>query len=182
MTLRIVAVRALQTTFMLVFVTLLGSACKHDRRYSESAAHQGTEKRRIAPYPFRAGEVAPKLHVLDASGHPLILDPATWPQESFLLFALPGCPGCRSELVHAAQAGNTNFTVVSLVAGASILKEIPPGVPVYFLDHSEVPRMRQHIDRVPHVLRISRGGKIVADCNSMANCGPPLPTCATCAL
>jgi hypothetical protein len=182
MTLRIVVVRSLQTVLLLVFAALLGWYWKHGHRYSESAAHQRTEKRRIAPYPFRAGEVAPRLQVLDASGHRLILDPATWPRESFLLFALPGCPGCRSELVRAAQAGNTNFTVVSLIAGAGILKEIAPGVPVYFLEHSEVPRMQQHIDRVPHVLRISRGGKIVADCNSMVNCGPPLPACATCAL
>lgn len=180
MTLRTAAVRALQTVFVLVFIALLYSNWKLRREYADLLAAQHPGNQRIAPSHFRAGEIAPKLHVVDVNGRSLILDPAVWPRESFLLFALPGCPACSSEIAHASQAGNKNYTVVSLVsrdAGARIQQEIPPGVTVYFLEHSEVPRMRQHIDKVPSVLRISPGGRIVAVCGSMTNCGPPCPTC-----
>jgi hypothetical protein len=184
-TFRTAAVRALQAVFVLVFIALLYSNWNLRRRYAElSGSH--AEKRRVAPFPFRAGDASPKLHVVDTSGHSSILDPAAWPRESFLVFALPGCSTCRAELNHAAQVGNRNFTVVSLIsgqAGARILDDIPAGVPAYFLDPADITRMRDHIDRVPDVLRISPGGKIVAVCESMTNCGPPITAaCPTCAL
>jgi hypothetical protein len=184
-TFRTAAVRALQIAFVLVFIALLYSNWDLRRRYAElSGSH--VEKRRVAPFPFRPGEASPTLHVVDPSGHPSILTPATWPRESFLVFALPGCSTCQAELERAARVGNKNFTVVSLVsrqAGGRILDEIPAGVPAYFLDPADIKLMRGHIDRVPRVLRISPGGRIVAVCDSMTNCGPPISAaCPTCAL
>jgi hypothetical protein len=182
---RTAAYRALQAAFVLAFLALLYSNWKLRRDYAELSSAQHTQNHRIARTPFRAGEVAPQLHVRDASGRALILDPAALPRESFLLFALPECPSCRIELLHAAQAGQKNFTVVGLVskeASASLIKEVPPGVPVYFLEHVDTPRMHEHIDKVPTVLRLGPNGTIAAVCHSMANCGPRSAACPTCTL
>jgi hypothetical protein len=184
-TLRTVAVKVFQTAFILTFAGLLYSNWNLRRRLAEaSKAHSG--KAHVAPSPFQAGQVAPTIHVVDATGRALILGPEQWRRKSFLMFALPGCPACRLELQHAAEAGNTDFTLVSLISGtaaASVLKEVPPGVEAYFLDPADAVMMREHVDRVPRVLHISTEGKIIDVCNSMIACGsarsPACPTCTS---
>jgi hypothetical protein len=184
-TLRTVAVKGLQAAFILTFVGLLYSNWNLRQRLAEtSGVHAG--KPRVAPSPFQAGQVAPTIHVVDATGRALILGPAQWRRKSFLVFSLPGCSACRIELQHAARAGNTDFTLVSLVSGsaaAGILKEVPRGVETYFLDPADAAIMKEHVDRVPRVLHISAEGKIIDVCDSMTACGsarsPACPTCTS---
>jgi DNA-binding NarL/FixJ family response regulator len=182
---RTAAYRALQAAFVLALLALLYSNWKLRREFAEISSSKQAPNHRTAPSPFRAGEVAPQLHVRDASGRALILDPAALPRESFLVFALPECASCGIELLHAAQSGQKNFTVVGLVAkdaSASLIKEIPPGVSVYFLERVDTPRMREHIDNVPTILRLGPNGIITAVCHSMTDCGPRSASCPTCAL
>jgi hypothetical protein len=185
-TLRTVAVKGFQTAFVLAFAALLYSNWNLRRRLTEIIGVHARNGR-VASSPFQAGQVAPTIHVVDVTGRALILGPEKWRRKSFLVFALPGCAACRTELQHAVQAGNADFTLVSLApksAAAGILKEVPPAVEAYFLDPIDAPRMKEHVDRVPRILRISGEGKIIAVCDSMAACGSarpaPAPACPTC--
>jgi hypothetical protein len=180
---RTVAVRVFQAAFVLTFAGLLYSNWNLRQRLAEvSALHAG--KPRVAPSPFRAGQVAPTIHVVDAAGRALILGPEQWRRKSFLVFSLPGCSACRLELQRAAQAGNTDFTLVSLVsrdAGPAFIKDVPRGVDAYFLDQADAVALREHIDHVPRVLHISAAGKIIDVCDSMTVCGSARsPACPTC--
>lgn len=133
--------------------------------------------------PFRAGDVMPRLEVVDRAGQSVTIAAADWKRDSYVALVLPNCGPCSQEISAAQVAKVPNVILVSVVKREAALKDLDPvsaGMMLYFVKPSSAGGLRHRLDGFPRILRVAPGGKITATCRSIIGCGEPF--CTSCDL
>jgi len=177
-----ITLQVLYAAAAIAFVALIYSNWRLRRLYDATQAQlAGLSARAIIP--FRAGDVLPRLDLIDRSGHPVRITPPDWKSTSYVAFVLPDCAPCHEQIAAARDGKLQNVVLVSLVsreAAAKDLEGVSGNLTLYYVTPQTAARLRHQLDGFPRVLRVAAGGKITATCHTMAGCGGA--TCTSCDL
>ena len=177
-----ITLQLLYVAAAIAFVALIYSNWRLRREYDATQAQLAALSAR-AIVPFRAGDVVPRLDLVDRSGRRVTITPPDWKDTSYVVLVLPDCAPCHEQITAAKDGNLQNVVLVSLVgreAAARGLDEVSGNLTLYFVTPETAARLRHRIDGAPRVLRVAAGGKITATCHTMAGCGGA--TCKSCDL
>jgi len=176
------ALNLLYSATVVAFVVLVISNWRLRRSYDALQAQFSAFASR-AIVPFHAGDVMPKLEVVDRAGHPVTIRTADWKRDSYVALVLPGCGPCSEQISAAENAKLPNVVLICLVsreAAAKKLENVSAGMTLYFVRPSTAASLHHRLDGFPRILRVSAEGKITATCRSIVGCGGP--SCTACDL
>src|SRR5215212_3985202 len=86
--------------------------------------------------PFHAGDVMPRLDLVDRAGRSVTIRAADWKSDSYAALVLPDCGPCSEAITAAERANLPNVVLISLVkreGAAKELEHVSAAMTLYFV-------------------------------------------------